>query len=72
MAAMIARTYTTMPMATAQGDTMTTTMATNINDDDNDDNDDKASLTTSNKGDNHNCDDSKDACASTETTPVHQ
>ena len=49
---------------------MATMMATDVDDDDDEGND--ASLTTCDKGDNHNCDDGKDACASTATTPAHQ
>ena len=39
--------------------------------DDDDDKGDNASSTMCNKGDNHNHDDGKDACALTGTTPAH-
>ncbi len=39
--------------------------------DDDDDASNDASSTTSNDGDNHNCDNGKDACALTATTPAH-
>ena len=54
----------TMTMATARGDTTTTTMATDVDDDDNDDEGNGASLTGCDEGDNRNCDDGEDACAS--------
>jgi hypothetical protein len=54
---------TTMKMATARWDTTTTTMTTDINNDDDDEGDD-ASWTGCDEVDNHNRDDSKDACAS--------
>jgi hypothetical protein len=59
-------TTTTMTMATARRDTTTTTMATDV--DDKDDEGDDASLTGCDEGDNRNCDDGKDACASATAT----
>jgi len=49
---------------------MATTMATEV--DNNDDKGNDASSTTCDKGDNHNRDNGKDACASTATTPAHR
>ena len=52
---------------------MTTTMATTIamDIDDNNHKGNNASSTMCNEGDNHNCNDDKDACALMATTPAH-
>ena len=40
--------------------------------DEDDKKEDDASLTMCNEGDNRNCNDGKDVCTSTATTPVHR
>ena len=67
------RRMTTMTMTTAQGDTLTLMMSMDINNNDINESDD-ASLTTStisDKGDNRNRDDGKDACAMKAMTSAH-
>ena len=50
--------------------TMVTTKAMDVDEDDHEGDD--ASSTMCGKGDNHNCNDGKDACALTATMPEHR
>ena len=66
---MVQKAMKLMMVATARWDTTATMKATDVDDDENEGDD--ASSTTCDEGDNRNCNDGKDACASAEITPAH-